>query len=93
MIIITEYGVFGTKLLPNNDFYGNRDKFIIKLQENNINPINYLKNECDLENWQWIDQFQSKRSLSLLGMHKNANWIKYTATKYCNDINITCSLI
>ena len=57
------------------------------LQRSDRNPINYLKNECDLENWEWIDEFQSKRSLSLLGMNKNANWIKYTSLKNCDGIN------
>lgn len=57
------------------------------LQRSDQNPIEFLKNECNLEGWNWIDEFQSKRSLALLGMSKNANWIKCTAMRECPKIN------
>eukprot|EP00484_Ammonia_sp_Unknown_P029843 CAMPEP_0197050590 /NCGR_PEP_ID=MMETSP1384-20130603/25442_1 /TAXON_ID=29189 /ORGANISM="Ammonia sp." /LENGTH=590 /DNA_ID=CAMNT_0042483017 /DNA_START=40 /DNA_END=1809 /DNA_ORIENTATION=+ len=74
MVIESEYGVFGTKLIPGQDFESPRNEYMAALQRSNRNPIEYLKQECDVANWSWIDEFQSKRCLSLLGMHKSANW-------------------
>ena len=60
---------------------------MIELQKSGKNPVKYLKEECDIMNWEWIDEFQSRRSLSLLSMHKTANWIQHTALKQCRKIN------
>jgi len=88
LVMHTELGVFGTKLLPLLDFTSPRNQFISEMVESRRDPIEFLKSDCGLTEWQWVEDFQSKRCLSLLGMEKCANWIKLTVDKWCRPENV-----
>merc|ERR1712228_190257 len=92
MILSTENGVFGIKLNPNKDFEAKNQfetkAFIEKMKQTKQNPIKWLKEECDFENWDWSENWQSKRCLVMLGSESNANWIVKTARIHCPQINV-----
>lgn len=112
LVIHTEYGIFGTKLIPLLDFDCPRvwylytlcfpimcligcwyfiisqREFIEKMVSSRRNPVDFLTKKCNLPNWTWIADFQSKRTLSLLGLQKNASWIEHTASQSCNPEDV-----
>merc|ERR1712087_1070632 len=69
-VVSTENGVFGTKLLPSVDWRGDREAWMRRICEEKRHPIEYLRDECGVKHWDWVDVFQSRRSLDLLGMNK-----------------------
>lgn len=87
LVLQTEFGVFGTKLIPLLDFQVPRKELIEKLVESRRDPIDLLKKRCGLDNWTWTKDFQSKRTLSLLGFKETASWIEHTASR-CPGENV-----
>lgn len=84
LVLPTENGIFGIKLSPSLDLKNEvAERFIAKMKERKQCPLKWLKQECNAENWDWKEDFQAKRNLSMLGMEESANWIHQTVSNHC----------